>query len=241
MNKWRVLAAAAVVALGSALAVPVELKVALMVGDKPLVMGQTYTNPAGNTYEVNLLRFYITQVALVKRDGSEVRADGLHLVEFSPTTPQELAVMKMNVPAGEYAGIRFSIGVPRELNHLDVVHQKAPLGMDSGMYWSWNPGYIFYRFEGKYLKGTTPTPFLMHMGTDSLMQNIQLADLEQYSTSIKVPSSGIRVNLDVSKVFASGLGGQAYDLNKPEYAQVHGGPVSQQVYLNLLSAWSLAK
>lgn len=236
--------ALAALTLGGALAAPVELKVSLTVGDKPLVMGQTYQNPAGNTYLVNLLRFYLSNVALVKRDGSEVKAEGLTLAEFKQGgSVQDVTVMKMDVPAGDYAGIRFNVGVPRELNHLDAAKQQAPLGVGSGMYWSWNAGYIFYRFEGKFMKGNTPTPFLMHMGTDDALQHVNLADLEGYSTPIKVPETGgsVRVNLDVSKVFAAGLKGEAYDLNKPQYAQVHGGPVSQQAYTNLLGAWSLAK
>lgn len=229
--------------LSAALAAPLELKVSLKVGDQPLVMGQNYQNPAGNIYSVNLLRFYLSNVALVRRDGSEVKVDGLILAEFRPGGPvQDVTVMKAEVPAGDYAGVRFSVGVPRELNHMDAANQKAPLGVGSGMYWSWNAGYIFYRFEGKFMKGSTPTPFLIHMGGDALMQNVDLADLETYSTPVKVPAGGgsVRVTLDVAKLFSSGAGGEPYDLNVAKYTQVHGGPVALQAYTNLQGAWSLA-
>lgn len=227
---------------GAVLAAPVELKVSLKVGDQPLVLGQTYQNPAGNTYSVNLLRFYLSNVALVRRDGTEVKAGGLTLAEFKPGGPtQEVTVLKMEVPAGDYAGIRFSVGVPRELNHLDAAKQSAPLGVGSGMYWSWNAGYIFYRFEGRYMRANTPTPFLLHLGGDAAMQNVNLADLESYSTPIPVSEGGgtVQVNLDVSKVFAAGVGGEPYDLSVAKYTQVHGGPVALQAYTNLQGAWSL--
>lgn len=226
-----------------ALAAPVELKVSLKAGDKALNLGESYSTPNGLSYQVDVLRFYISNVAMVKLDGSEVALPGLVLADFKRGATQEQTVMKLDVPAGDYAGIRFTIGVPREQNHLDAAKQKAPLGVETGMYWSWNTGYIFYKFEGKFSKDGKASPFLLHLGTLSFAQDVNLADLQRGSMRISVPASGtaIKVSLDVAKAFAAGIGGEPYDLSQSKYQRVQGGPVAAQAYINLIGAWSLDK
>lgn len=46
----------------------------------------------------------------------------------------------------DYVGLRFTLGVPPELNHLDLATAKAPLN-EPGMWWSWQGGYKYVRAE----------------------------------------------------------------------------------------------
>jgi len=66
------------------------------------------------------------------------------------------------VPAGDYTGVRFVLGVPFELNHADHVIAPPPLNITS-MFWDWNGGYKFFRFDG----ATTGQPDGMrfHLGS----------------------------------------------------------------------------
>ncbi|MGK0619190.1 MbnP family protein [Meiothermus cerbereus] len=231
-----------------ALAAPVELKISLRAGNQPLQWGQTYQTPQGQRYQIDLLKFYISEVALVRPDGREVRVDGLALAEFKREAPtQGVSVMKMDLPPGQYRGLRFNVGVPRELNHLDAGTQQLPLGVNSGMYWAWNPGYIFYRLEGTALLPEGNQKWVIHMGTDTFRLPVRLHDLQTRRVQINIPPGGgvISLNLDVAKAFESGPGGAFVDWRKQSLRQLHGlspetSLLMSVVYFNMQSAFSLA-
>ncbi len=228
--------------LGAAQAAPLSINLSMNAGQEPLEFGKTYTNGAGNTYQVDLVKFYFSEVALVKADGTELPLDGLKLLEFNKATgTQKLPIFTADVPAGTYKGVRFSIGIPRALNHLDPTAQKPPLGVDSGMVWAWNPGYVFYKIEGKFLKDQAQQPFSLHLGLDSYKLQYNLADLQMQKIQIPVTAQGgtINLKLDVAQMFKAGLAGEKYDLSQSKYQQVHSGPVFGAAYLNLLSAFTL--
>ena len=255
---------------------PLELRVNLRVGDAPLEMGKMYKTPGGLDYQVDLLKFYVSNVVLVKADGGLVPISGLSLAEFkgagamagghggsasssstgssvdmmqggmmmSATTTQNAVVFKGNAPVGEYRGVRFDVGVPRELNNQDASLQKMPLGVESGMFWAWNPGYIFYRFEGKTVIAGKAEPFLLHMGTDAYRMAVGLFDLQKPGVKVNVTAQGgaARINLNVAKVFERGPNSTApWDLRVKELRVMHGGPQVGQAYLNLLGAWGMAQ
>ncbi len=232
-----------------ATAAPVELKINLRVGDQPLQFGRTYQTPQGQRYQIDLLKFYISDVALVRSDGTEVRVDGLVLAEFKREAPtQGVTVMKMDVPAGQYRGIRFNVGVPRELNHLDASTQQLPLGVNSGMYWAWNPGYIFYRLEGTALLPGGNQKWVIHMGTDAFRLPVRVQDLQTRRVLINVPQTGgsITLNLDVAAAFQPGPSAAFLDWNQPELRQLHGlSPqtrlIMSVVYFHMTGAFSLAR
>ena len=84
-------------ALSSSLAAPIELKVNLRVGNAPLELGKIYKTAGGIDYQVDLLKFYVSNVALVKADGSLVSVPGLSLAEFKGTG----AMGNMNMNPGQ--------------------------------------------------------------------------------------------------------------------------------------------
>jgi len=232
-----------------ALAAPVELKVSLRVGDSPLRFDQTYQTPQGLRYQIDLLKFYISNVALIRPDGREVKVEGLTLADFKRGAPtQGVSVMRMDLPPGQYRGLRFDMGVPRELNHLDAGTQQLPLGVNSGMYWAWNPGYIFYRLEGTALLPEGKQKWVIHMGTDAFRIPVRLHDLQTRRVQINIPPGGgvINVHLDVARAFQTGPGGVFLDWRKQSLRQLHGlspetSLMMSVVYFNMLSAFSLAQ
>jgi hypothetical protein len=248
-----------------------ELKVNLRVGDMPLEIGKMYKTASGVEYSVDLLNFYASSVALVKPDGSLLNLPGVSLTKFgaegmnhsgssamtSSAAPKMMAggqlnkamntqgatFFKASVPAGEYRGVRFEIGVPENLNHRDASTVQLPLGLESGMFWAWNPGYIFFRFEGKAMIDGQARPFLLHLGTDAYRLPVGLFDLQTGKVRLNVPASGssMTVNLNLAKLFERGPNGGAWDLTKPELRQMHGGTNAGFVYMNLNGAWSVAQ
>ena len=83
-------------------------------------------------------RFQTDRVALLAfEDGSGRCANG---------TPSTHTQLKVEIPLKSTHGLRFKLGVPFELNHLDPVNQKPPLNVSS-MHWSWQAGYKFFRLD----------------------------------------------------------------------------------------------
>ena len=224
-------------------AAPLTLNVTLMMDGEPLDWDASYTNAAGQDFTINLLKFYVSNVALVNADGSEVALEGLELASFEPgDATTDATFMTLEAPEGSYSGIRFDIGVPRDLNHLDATLQDAPLGVDAGMYWAWNPGYIFYRLEGQTEVAGATQPWLLHMGTDAFRLPVRIQDLLTGTVTVDVPAEGTEIafDLDLMKTFAQGTNGGTYDFANDAYRAVHGGPISAQAYTNLLNAITLS-
>ena len=239
----RILTALTALSLTASLAsaAPIALNLNVMHDDRPFT-GQLVTQ-TGQTIDTTLWQLYVSNVALVKSDGTELPVPGLTLLKFGPgSTYQDVPVLTGDVPAGEYRGVRFDVGVPRELNHLDASTQAAPLGLDVGMFWAWNPGYIFSRYEGKAQVGGQLKDVALHVGADTRRMSISLGDSMKPGT-LKVldgQTTPITINLNAARMVAAGIGSETFDLNNAKYVQVHTGAVADQLYLNLAGAFSLA-
>ena len=115
----------------------------------------------------------------VKADGSTVLIEDVDLVNFNNG-----AVFSQTLPNGDYTGIRFGIGVPADLNTGQDPAQypsSHPLSVEASesMFWTWNSGYIFSKFEGKLALDNDPNnmidPYAFHIGTDNFYLDIELA------------------------------------------------------------------
>lgn len=145
-------------------------------------MGATHTDwtPAD-------FRFYVHDVRLLTANNVEVPVQldedgtwqhaGVALLDFEDKTGTCSAGTTATndhvtgqVPAGTYTGIRFRLGVPFALDHLDHGTQPAPLNVDA-LFWVWQAGYKFLRIEGQAqnpasaLRMATPNTFLIHIGS----------------------------------------------------------------------------
>ena len=117
-----------------------------MVGLSPLVFStQTYTNQAGNTYNVTMAKYYISNIKLTKTDNSVfVVNNSYHLVDLSDSL---LSLVKLSeVPYGNYKAIQFMIGVDSTRNVSGA--QTGALDPALGMFWTWSSGYIMAKMEG---------------------------------------------------------------------------------------------
>jgi hypothetical protein len=118
-----------------------------MVGTDDLVLGATptYTNQAGNTFNVTMYRYYISNIKITKMDNSIwTEPNSYHLVDHSDSTSTLITIP--NVPFGNYKAIEFMIGVDSARNNSGA--QTGALDAANGMFWSWSTGYIMAKFEG---------------------------------------------------------------------------------------------
>lgn len=138
------------------------------------------TNPDAGAYHPKDARFYVHQVRLTGAGGEAAVAladdgrwqDGtVALVDaedgtgtcVNGTTGTNLKVVGTVAP-GTYTGLKFTVGVPFERNHLLADNQVSPLNL-SAMFWSWTGGYRFLRVEGGTAAGVQLPGALVHLGS----------------------------------------------------------------------------
>ena len=145
--------------------------------------------------QIKDFRFYVSNVKLLKADGSEVPltlganddwnltagANGLTLIDLEDGTGScaggtaaTNATIKGTVPAGSYVGIKLTMGVPFVLNHSDYATATKPLDIQA-MAWSWQSGRKFAKIEVTDPAGVPGTwaanTFNFHLGSTGCTGN----------------------------------------------------------------------
>ncbi|MCD8538559.1 MAG: hypothetical protein LRY55_01470, partial [Leadbetterella sp.] len=120
--------------------------------------GTKNTSAEGQSHSFSELKYVISNIRLIKADGSEFPYHindldkGAAVVNHSKA--QTLDYVLSDIPVGEYRQIRFGLGVKKELNTLDQVKFPkfyAEAGAnDTEMMWEWGAGYRFTKLEGFY-------------------------------------------------------------------------------------------
>ena len=144
---------------------PVTLRFTGAVNGAPFACGKSYPNigTTKSTITPSDFRFFVSAIELLTSDGKAVpvalNQDGVWqyknvaLVDFEdgagPCGNGTNAIhteVTGTVPNGSYAGIRFTMGIPFELNHGDPTIAPSPLNI-TAMFWNWQGGYKFLRTD----------------------------------------------------------------------------------------------
>lgn len=145
--------------------VAAELVFEATVASEPFSCAGSYSNlgTSESTAEIQDFRFYVHDIEVVDGDGNaaavELVEDGrwqrkeVALIDFtdgtgncSNTPGESNDRVQLRVPDGDWQGIRFRLGVPFEVNHIDMSTAASPLNI-AGMFWSWTGGYKFLRLD----------------------------------------------------------------------------------------------
>jgi uncharacterized repeat protein (TIGR04052 family) len=168
---------------GGAAPLDVTIQFRAVVGDEDLACETDYPGlgAEGGTTQVSDFRFYVHDVRLVTSDDTEVpveleqdgtwQVDNVALVDFENAagacaggTTQTRDVITGTVPAGDYTGIRFRVGVPAELNHEDVTTSPSPLNL-TALFWSWGMGHIHLSAVTSTTNGGPANQHFVHLGS----------------------------------------------------------------------------
>ena len=152
-------------------AVQIQIPFEPQVGGRPIACA----NPQ---FGISLtdLRLYVHSIYLENRHGDAVpvaldedrwQNRDVALLDFEDGsgecangTLETNLMVRGSVPAGDYRGLVFEVGVPFERNHADPLKAAAPLG-DAAMHWHWRAGYKFLRAGLK----TEDDGFWIHVGS----------------------------------------------------------------------------
>jgi len=144
---------------------PVRFRFEGRLAGRPFACGKLYPDVGTGATTVTPadLRFFVSSFEMVDGQGraSPVSLDqdgvwqykSLALIDLEDGTGEcrngnaaTHAEITGSVPQGRYTGIRFTVGVPFELDHLDPAEAPSPLNM-TAMFWTWQSGYKFIRAE----------------------------------------------------------------------------------------------
>jgi len=176
----------------------VELSFAAVVGDQPFVCGETYDDLGANGTSLVLsdFRFYVQEIQLKNGDGGWVpvqltenkfQNDNVALLDFEDGCG-EVGNEDMNdrvlgtVPAGQYDGIRFKMGVPFAMNHMNHATASSPLNITS-LFWNWQGGYKFLRIDSGQF---SETDWRMHLGSTGCEGDAQAGGVTQCANPNRV-------------------------------------------------------
>ena len=144
--------------------------------------------------ELRDLRFYVSNVALINAQGQAVpltldandwQSQDVALIDLEDAsgtcaeagTPAVNSLVQGTVPAGNYRGLQWTVGVPARLNHSDHASAGKPLDIQA-MAWSWQAGRKFVKIEINPEGGVArPAPaaagktFFVHIGSTGCTGN----------------------------------------------------------------------
>ncbi|MBB4663435.1 MbnP family copper-binding protein [Conexibacter arvalis] len=175
----------------------VAIDFAAVAGSSPVSCGKPIAGlgTTAATARLTDLRFFVSDVRLLRRDGRAValklRADSPYRVTRGKAavtlidlengrggcaggTRGTNASVRGTVRRGDYVGVRWTVGVPFALNHTDATTAPAPLN-SAAMAWSWQVGRKFTKIEvsdpGDGAAPWAARTFFVHLGSTGCAGN----------------------------------------------------------------------
>ncbi len=171
-------------------------------------LGDKFVNVHGCTVQLTNLKFHVSNITLHTAGGQEQLLSEIELIDVK----NHHRTLEYLVPAGDYTGISFDLGVPSQLNGttnpdflVSVYSPTHPLSESNGMYWAWQSGYRFFIFEGRFdtvpdVTYDLPNTFAFHSGMDTLFREIAPFALNYNASAGNVRH--LMFSVDVEKIFA---------------------------------------
>jgi len=188
------------------IATPYQLKLSFKpkVGAQDLVLNTNYTNPFGETYNLNAYKYYITNIKLKDAiTGNFITLpNSYHLINHAEPGSQAIT---LQLSQNKFNAIQFLLGVDSSRNFSGV--QTGDLDPVKGMFWTWNTGYIQAKIEGVSPVSTAPNNYLTyHIGGYKAGENtIRTITLNLTTTPVDIrngATSEVVINADVNRWFS---------------------------------------
>lgn len=214
----------------------VDFNVTNVVGSVPLALStQTYVNENLDTFNVNLFKYYISNIKLFRIDGYVYsETESYHLLNQNDTNSCKFRLQ--NIPTGEYIGMQFIIGVDSLRNCSGA--QSGALDIINDMFWDWSQGYIFAKLEGTSNQAVGGS-FLHHVGGFTGLYNAIVKANPTFSSAILKVSeenpSKIYMKADVLEWFKNPT-----TIDLASYSGVGGGKKSAEIATNYSDMFSVA-
>ena len=190
----------------------IELEFDNVAGNANFALNTTYTNSSNEQFKVEILKYYISNIKLKTATGTVYTVpqdQSYFLVNEADAASQKI---KLRVPEGDYSEVTFMIGVDSLRNTMDISKRTGsldPATGASGMYWTWNTGYINFKIEGT--SPASASGFVYHIGGYGGYSSVTLNNTRTKTLSFGTSRANVRadhtgtavhITADVLKVFS---------------------------------------
>lgn len=167
-------------------------------------LGTEYVHPTTNdTLTFTTFKYFISNVRLKKEDGSWwTHPESYFLVDVSGPSSTQLNIT--GIPVGNYTEVSYVMGVDSTRNVSGA--QSGALSTTSGMFWSWNTGYIMLKAEGLSPQAGMGGAFTFHLGGFAGATNIVTLKTAGFVGVLQVTTTSngkINLSADPSKLFTT--------------------------------------
>jgi len=177
-----------------------------LVDETPVQFDQMqYVNGSGNVYEITEIQWFISDITLVRDDGTEILPEPDRIAYYVDTNLSY--TMKWSVadliPAGDYKTIRITFGIKGAKN----IPYAFPNPPESNMIWPYNlggdyGGYHYMKLNGFWLDTSAArTPFNFHIGVGPIYDETDNAvEFVQNWFETKIPESAFTLLAGETKI-----------------------------------------
>ena len=168
------------------------------INDESLVLFKSYVDQNNRKFNVTQIRYYLSNIRLIKDDFSEMLLANQVLVKPELSSSIDLGT----IFNGNYRGIKFEVGVAPDENHLEPTDREAghPLELQSDVnmhFGQTSRGYIFLKLDGEVDTSVANTgninhPWSFDVGGDQRLKTINI------SKDIEFNSNEINVNVELN-------------------------------------------
>ncbi|MEZ4722212.1 MAG: MbnP family protein [Flavobacteriales bacterium] len=192
-------------------------------------IGDAFKDQEGYNLALRTFKFYVSNIELISAGGAIENLSSVELVDFNDNEDggNNMFTQSYNyvIPKGDYTNLRFSVGLPSNLNATDptTVENDNPLSTLSGMYWDWGSMYVFIMMEAGIDTTGDAAPdanIAFHTGLDTLFRQEQ-----NYPMTFEIPAfakDSLHIQIDWNKLF--NVEGETYiDLSTKPYFHANTG------------------
>ncbi|MCC6601469.1 MAG: hypothetical protein IT223_12475 [Crocinitomicaceae bacterium] len=139
-----------------------------------------YTTSSGRDISLSLAQMYISDIQLVKADGSTYSVSGKNVLKVFESETFEVG----EVPVGNYKSVRFKVGLNPATNAVNPESSPDVAILNRPEMWfgtnAQPDGYVFLNVQGSIdttaLMTGTPVPFVYKIGTNANYVQVTLPD-----------------------------------------------------------------
>ncbi len=161
--------------------------------NESLELNKKYISDSKDTLQIDVFRFYISNIKLHYLDESSYYEDNsYHLIDIENPNSLQIPILKKSEKV--ITKVTFSIGVDSLASVSGAM--SGDLDPTKGMYWAWQSGFINMKIEGISSScKTRKNRFQFHVG-GYLKPNYAIRTIE-----LKPINSNLEINVDVSEMF----------------------------------------
>lgn len=196
-----------------------------------------YTDEDGRSIKLSLAQFYLSEIELVRLDGSAFTIRDKRILKTLEEDVYEVG----DVPAGNYQFIRFKIGLLPAINQLNPNGSADSALLSHPEMWfgaaAQPQGYVFMHVQGEidtttHKTGTNRVPFDVKIGTNAHLVQVTMP-VKNFSI-VPGTTTFAHILTDYGKLFSGIELTEKANLNITTVAE-NGTPVAQQLSANIAS------